>query len=316
VTGAQVVDTPPAGFGFVAGSVQIADADNAGTTSGTGPITFSGIDVPVGGTATIRYLLRVSAGLPAGEYTNRATVFQGGVAVSNTAAASVIADAGMDPTTEQSRILGKVFDDQDGDGWQDEGERGIPGVRLATVEGLVTETDSQGRYHLEGLVLSNMQRGQNFVVKVDASTLPAGSVFTTENPLLRRVTPAIPVRFDFGVKLPQRPKQAPVAPTETVVAAKTLTLGQVMFDTDKDTVKPAFAGDIAKIAEAIEAAKGGVIRITGYADLRGSAEYNQALSMRRARAVYEQVAARLSPEARAGLQVEVEGAVDVPGDKK
>jgi uncharacterized repeat protein (TIGR01451 family) len=315
VTGAQVVDTPPAGFNFVPGSVQIVDTDNAGTTSGTGPITFSGIDVPVGGTATIRYLLRVSAGLPAGDYTNRATVFQGGIAVSNTAAASVVADAGTDPDTEQSRILGKVFDDQNGDGWQDEGERGIPGVRLATVEGLVMETDSQGRYHLEGLVLSNAQRGQNVVVKVDAATLPRGSVFTTENPLLRRVTQGVPVRFDFGVKLLPRPKQAPVA-TETIVAGKTLTLGQVMFDTDRDTVKPAFADEITKIAASIEAAKGGVIRITGYADLRGSADYNQALSLRRARAVYEQVAAKLSPEARAGLQVEVEGAMDVPGDKK
>ncbi|WP_026802676.1 Ig-like domain-containing protein, partial [Arenimonas oryziterrae] len=316
VIGAQVVDTPPAGFNFVAGSVVIVDTDNAGSASGTGPITFSGIDIPVGGTATIRYLLRVSAGLPAGEYVNKATVFQGGVAVSNTAAATVTATSGSDPDTEQARILGKVFDDQDGDGWQDEGERGIPGVRLATVEGLVTETDSQGRYHIEGLTLSNQMRGQNFVVKVDAATLPQGSVFTTENPLLRRVTPGLPVRFDFGVKLPQRPKQAPSEPTQTVVEAQTLSLGQVMFDTDRDTVKPEFAETIDRIVQTIEAAKGGVIRITGYADLRGSDEYNQALSLRRARAVYAQVAAKLSPEARAGLQVEVEGASDVPGVQK
>ena len=111
-----------------------------------------------------------------------------------------------DPLLEQTRILGKVFDDQDGDGWQDEGERGIPGVRVASVEGLISETDAHGRYHIEGIVLLNQQRGQNYMLKLDSSTLPPGStVMTTENPLVRRITRAIPVRFDFGVKLPPMP---------------------------------------------------------------------------------------------------------------
>jgi uncharacterized repeat protein (TIGR01451 family) len=204
VTGADLVDRPPPGLSLVAGSVQVLDEDGMGQVQGAGPFTISGIDVPAGATATVRYLMRVSAGLPEGEYANRATALQLGAAISNTASAKVARVGGSDPVTEQVRVLGKVFDDRDGDGWQDDNERGIPGVRLATLEGLVAETDAFGRYHFEGLTVSNSSRGQNFLIKVDAATLPRGSRFTTENPLIRRVTQGLPARFDFGVRLPSR----------------------------------------------------------------------------------------------------------------
>ena len=96
---------------------------------------------------------------------------------------------------------------------------------------------------------------------------------------------------------------------------QTINLGQVMFETDRDEVKPEYEPVIDRTVAAIETAKGGVVRLTGYADLRHNAEYNQALSMRRARAVYERLAAKLSPQARAGLQIEVEGDV-VTGEGK
>ncbi len=318
VINASVVDTPPAGFNFVPGSVVIVDTDNAGTTSGTGPITFSGIDIAVGGTAKIRYLLRVSAGLPSGEFINEATVFQFGVAVSNSASAAVTMAGGTDPLFEQSRIWGKVWDDKDGDGWQDEGEKGIPGVRVATVEGWIAETDSKGRYHFEGITLSNQERGQNVVVKVDKSTIPEGAVFTTENPLLRRVTPAIPVRFDFGVKLPPPPQViAPEPEPEPMPqAASTIELGAVYFDTDRTTIKPEYTRMLDEIAAQIESAKGGTVMLTGYADMRGSDEYNHDLALRRAKAVLADIASRLGPEAKANLKVEVEAPELVPGAGK
>jgi uncharacterized repeat protein (TIGR01451 family) len=318
VVAADVVDTPPAGFNFVPGTVVIADGNNAGTVSGTGPITFSGIDVAPGATATIRYFLRVSAGLPSGEFVNTATVFQLGVAISNTSSAAVMASSGTDPLFDESRIWGKVFDDQDGDGWQDEGERGIPGVRLATVEGLIAETDSKGRYHIEGLRLSNQERGQNFVVKVDPSTLPEGSEFTTENPLLRRLTPGLPVRFDFGVKLPPPPKAMGLEDVVEpgVTAADAIKLGSVYFDTDRTTIKPQYSQLLDSIAAKIESEGCCTVWITGLADLRGSDEYNRDLALRRAKAVFDDIARRLSPAGREKLKVEVEGMTSSAGDVK
>jgi outer membrane protein OmpA-like peptidoglycan-associated protein len=211
---------------------------------------------------------------------------------------------------DESRIWGKVFDDQDGDGWQDEGERGIPGVRLATVEGLIAETDSKGRFHIEGLRLSNQERGQNYVVKVDASTLPEGSVFTTENPLLRRLTPGVPVRFDFGVKLPPSPKA--MGSEEVILEpgappGDPIRIGSVYFDTDRTTIKSEYNQLLDTIAAKIESDGCCTVWITGYADLRGSDEYNRDLALRRARAVFDDISKRLSPTAKAKLKVEVEG---------
>ncbi|MEW5315015.1 MAG: hypothetical protein WDW38_006472 [Sanguina aurantia] len=70
-------------------------------------------------------------------------------------------------------------------------ERGIPGVRVVSVEGLIMETDAYGRFHLDGIDGGEWARGRNFILKVDPSTLPPGSVFTTENPRVAgMVTPS------------------------------------------------------------------------------------------------------------------------------
>ena len=87
------------------------------------------------------------------------------------------------------------------------------------------------------------------------------------------------------------------------LGAKTL-LGQVLFDTDQAKVKPQYDGLIAAIALHIEARQGGAIGIIGHTDIRGSQAYNEALGMRRAKAVYDAISARLTPAARERLQVD------------
>ena len=81
-------------------------------------------------------------------------------------------------------------------------EAGIPGVRLATVEGLIVETDQYGRYHLADIDGGRWERGRNFIIKVDPATLPEGATFTTENPRVLRITQALMSKFNFGVQLP------------------------------------------------------------------------------------------------------------------
>ena len=81
----------------------------------------------------------------------------------------------------QSTLIGKVFHDKNGNGFQDNGEAGIAGVRLATVTGLLMETDGYGRFHLPDMGESQGW-SQNFIVKVDKASLPEGAKLTTENP--------------------------------------------------------------------------------------------------------------------------------------
>lgn len=197
-----LVDVPPAGFTYVDGSLTADDADDAFVLTGADPLRISAVDIPVGERATVVYFLRVGAGVGRGTHVNRVSATDAsGNTISNQASAEVRVEG--DPLMDDSLILGTVFDDLDGDGVQQPGEPGVPGVRIASVEGLLIETDVHGRYHLVGIDAENALRGRNFILKVDASTLPLGTSFTTANPLVRRITPGIPVRFDFGVRLPQ-----------------------------------------------------------------------------------------------------------------
>lgn len=402
VTNMTVVDTPPAGFSYVDGSLQVFDLDGSGGVAGVQPLQITGIDIAAGGRATIVYLLRVGAGVRRGEHVNAAQVFMGGTAaVSNQAKATVY--SGVDVDFEQALILGTVFHDANGDGVQSgDDEPGIPGVRLATVEGIVIETDSNGRFHLEGIDVGNAERGRNFIVKVDPATLPGGSSFTTRNPLVKRITQGLPARFDFGVKVPAgtiegarrsiemkigevlfTPGSADIAPEheaivdqmaakvrehgggELVITAngesealamdralalrkamesrldaemlKSLVvslhtqvesqevlvasvapapvLGTVLFETGSARIQPRYRPLLEKIASAVEQMRGKRIVIVGHADKRGSYEYNDALGLRRAKAVYDAVVEFLSPELRKTLRVDLSADPHAPVGK-
>lgn len=91
-------------------------------------------------------------------------------------------------------------------------ELGLPGVRLASPEGLVVQTDSYGRFHLEGIDAAARMRGRNFVLKLDPVSLPQGARVTTGNPLVRRLTGGLMVRFDFGVGFDNAAPAAIVVP--------------------------------------------------------------------------------------------------------
>ena len=541
VNGGSVLDTPPAGFSYVEGSLNVVDGDNAATVSGQHPLRFEGVDVAVGQSATLSYLMRVGAGVRPGTHQNQAQAYtRDGEPVSNIGTAEV--NLAADAMVEESLVFGTVFDDRDSDGWQDsaaltgvrvqggfapgayvansttvdrgagpqpaadasspllhgiavgsisarqsvadpvenhqvvirqrlselaftndfvltsaqgvtvkmdaegkttvekhgeaakglnaaepsverriaqaEGgyvvdyvvrnlgidERGIPGVRIASVEGLLMETDQFGRYHLAGVQGGAWERGRNFILKVDPSTLPAGAVFTTDNPLLRRVTPGLPVRFDWGVKLPVeeikgrgeqvelelgeviftpgsaelRAEYLPVIEKiaakvaqyqggEVVVTANGHTealafdratavkaalleqvpaesarqlvvslradpgdpesmvlglgeggylLGKVLFDTDKSAIRPEFEPLLDRVAQALDQRGGGTVAVIGHTDVRGSHAHNTALGLRRAKAVFDALAKRLSPEVRAKLRVDVNSDPAAPAGVK
>ena len=81
------------------------------------------------------------------------------------------------------------------------------------------------------------------------------------------------------------------------------TLGPVLFDTDKSIVKRQYYPMLDDIAAFLNARGGGLVTLTGHTDQRASDDYNLALGARRARAVYEALAERLTPETRSKLRV-------------
>ncbi|MEG0937849.1 CshA/CshB family fibrillar adhesin-related protein [Comamonas sp.] len=173
-------------------------------------------------------------------------------------------------------------------------ERGIPGVRIASVEGLLMETDPFGRYHLVGVNGGRWERGRHFILKVDPNTLPAGAEFTTSNPLLRRVTPGLPVRFDFGVQL---------NPEFMAGEQKTaeIELGSVLFAAGSTEIRSQYLGEqgvIAQVAAKLQQYRGGELLISANGE-------SEAVAFARAEAVRKAVTEQLPAEVQAATKVSV-----------
>ena len=171
-------------------------------------------------------------------------------------------------------------------------ERGIPGVRLATVTGLVIETDGYGRFNIPDLDAGSNGIGQNFILKIDAATLPEGSIFTTENPYVLRIVNSGLNKINFGVNTPQPsddyysianlPCQIP---SENGVSIVQVELGSVFFDTNDASVRKDQQGIVMDIISKLKQYGGGEIVIEANTDSRGSFEYNLELAERRAQSI-------------------------------
>lgn len=129
-------DLIPPGFKYVKGTTELVESGSDGIlntsddlVSISEPVLGNGLNFP---SITmepftkfrVRYLLKPSIGVTFGKYKNQAYMTLNGNKISNTATAtvSIIGDSLLDTAS----IIGKVFFDENGDGYQNEGEKGIP----------------------------------------------------------------------------------------------------------------------------------------------------------------------------------------------
>ena len=97
-------------------------------------------------------------------------------------------------------IIGTVFDDANGNGYKDEGEAGLPGVRLATVSGTLITTDEHGRFHLPCAALPDQHRLELHPEARRAH--PADRLrVTTDNPEVVRLTAGKMTELNFGASI-------------------------------------------------------------------------------------------------------------------
>jgi uncharacterized repeat protein (TIGR01451 family) len=197
--GLTVVDTLPSGFRFVEGSASIGGVAATPVVDGR-RVIFEGVAVPADSALEIRLRMLALSSAGPGEHVNRASVTD---ALGNPLApdATATVEIMIEPVFDCSEIIGRVFDDQNRNGYQDEGELGLPGVRLATVKGWLVTTDAHGRFHVACAALPDQRVGSNFIMKLDARTLPTGYRLTTENPRVVRLTAGKMTSLDFGASI-------------------------------------------------------------------------------------------------------------------
>ena len=128
----NVIDRYPAGFRYMEGSARF-DNEPTEPVVVNGQLIWSGLVLETDARHEIKLLLAVGAGVTEGEFVNRAQVVNSvtGAPLSEQAVAKV--RVVPDPTFACTDVMGKVFDDTNRNGYQDEGEGGLPDVELVTV---------------------------------------------------------------------------------------------------------------------------------------------------------------------------------------
>jgi uncharacterized repeat protein (TIGR01451 family) len=196
----SVVDTFPPGFKYVAGSGRL-DGQPVEPVATTRTLTWGNLQLATNTKRVIQLLLIVGSGVKEGKYVNRAQVFNTTTGGAGSPEAAATVRVIPDPTLDCSDVIGKVFDDANLNGYQDEGELGLAGVRVVTARGLITTTDKYGRFHITCAVVPDPDRGSNYILKIDDRSLPSGYRITTENPLVLRATRGKMLKFNFGAAI-------------------------------------------------------------------------------------------------------------------
>jgi len=200
LTDVTILDRIPAGFAYVEGSALLDGVPTEPAVAGL-DLRWNGLVIAGTQVRTVKLLLTVGAGVTEGEYVNRAQVVNGvtGSAMSGEATATV--RVVPDPTFDCTDVTGKVFNDINRNGQQDQGENGLPGVRVVTPRGLQATTDLYGRYHITCAITPHEGRGSNFVLKLDDRTLPSGFRMSTNQLQVKRATRGKALKVNFGASI-------------------------------------------------------------------------------------------------------------------
>jgi uncharacterized repeat protein (TIGR01451 family) len=200
VTDVTIVDRFPAGFAYLAGSA-ILDGVPTEPVIVDRTLSWNGLVVTETQVRTLRLLLAVGAGVNEGEYVNRAQAMVGSTGSTLTGEVTATVRIMADPTFDCTDVTGKVFNDANRNGKQENGEDGLAGVRVVTPRGLQATTDAFGRYHITCAITPNENRGSNFVLKLDDRTLPSGFRMSTESLQIKRATRGKALPINFGASL-------------------------------------------------------------------------------------------------------------------
>jgi uncharacterized repeat protein (TIGR01451 family) len=262
-----VIDRFPAGFHYVEGSARFDGVETEPAIAGR-ELVWSNLLLATDGRHEIKLLLAVGAGVTEGEFINRAQAMSSltGTALSEEAQATV--RIVPDPTFDCTDVTGKVFNDNNRNGYQDGDETGLAGIRVVTARGLSATTDAHGRYHVTCAITPNENRGSNFVLKLDDRTLPSGFRASTRPVQVQRATRGKAMRVNFGASI------------HRVVG---LDIADAVFEPDSTVIRHQWRGRIGLLLEELKKAPA-VLRLSYVADVE-----KESLVEHRIDAVKEQI---------------------------
>lgn len=146
-----------------------------------------------GGYHVLSYSMVVGAGARIGSYGNLAVAVDVCDSCRISSPAGVDLEITSDPIFDLGTVIGKVFYDIDGDGWQDRGESGISGAMVALDDGSYALTDAHGRFHFPAI-----EPGQR-MVKLNLNSIAGNARTTGSDKKVLSITPGLLAKANFGV---------------------------------------------------------------------------------------------------------------------
>ncbi|HMM10377.1 MAG TPA: SdrD B-like domain-containing protein, partial [Paracoccus solventivorans] len=195
----DIIDILPAGFLYQPDSATLEGEPFEVVVNGRS-VTWPRVRVPPLTTITATLAVRVPTGAAVGDHVNTASIRNPDTGEPMAPPATAVVKILPEPVFDCGDVIGKVFDDRNRDGYQNEGEPGIPAARVVGVDGTVITADQHGRFHVPCAMLP-ADRGSNFILKLDTRSLPAGYRITTENPRVVRLTPGKMTELNFGAAI-------------------------------------------------------------------------------------------------------------------
>ena len=209
INGEANLPTVTAAGTYPRGDNAVVTGVNGKSVTATGEVlTWTVENLEPGETLNITFFTQAAVGVTPGQtLTNNAYVYDpkwpdDRAIVSNVAEGDIqiVADAAFGCST----VIGQVFNDLDGNGYQDAGEPGVATQRIvALVDGTAKtiRTDKYGRYHVPCASLPSQHLGSNIILKLDDRHAPTGFRMTTENPRVVRLTAGKMTKVNFGVQI-------------------------------------------------------------------------------------------------------------------
>ena len=196
VTGVSLSDRLPVGVRMVGGTLQLCAPACAAQPDPPPaiPLLIPVGNVATGQTITLTYRAVVDAGAVVGNL-DTTVMAQDLAAQPLSGRATNTVEMLDDPEFDLGTIVGKVFDDKDGNGVQGPGENGVGGVMVAMEDGVYAITDGNGMYHIAAV------RPGNRLVKINVHTLPPNDGLTLPVAQTLTLTPGLLAKVNFGVRM-------------------------------------------------------------------------------------------------------------------
>jgi uncharacterized repeat protein (TIGR01451 family) len=250
LVGAQVVDRYPPGFRYIEGSARLDGVPLEPELAG-GELVWSNLTLATGSEHTIELLLAPGAGVIEGKHVNRALVRYDALGVALSGEATATVRIVPEPTFDCTDVTGKVFNDGNLNGVQDEGETGLGGARVVSPTGIAAVSDQHGRFHITCAAVPREGRGSNIVLKLDDRSLPSGFRSSTDAIVVQRATRGKALHVTFGAAI------------HRVVG---LDIADAVFEPDSTEMRPQWRPRIDLLVE--ELTKGpSLLRLSYLADM-------------------------------------------------